>query len=99
MISHRGDLGTLTSDERFNLQVIAVGADGDGAAPAGREDEGAAVPPSFEYLGVRVAVRGVGADADDGERGPRGADEAVGRGGAEVFIGETFAQYSCVCIT
>ena len=35
---------------------------------------------------------------DDGERGTRGVDESLGRGCAVTFIGETFAQYICVCI-
>jgi hypothetical protein len=85
--------------KRLDPEVIAVGADGDGAALAGREDLRARGSPARDDRGVRVAVRRVLPDGDDGDGRARGRDEAFGRGGAEVFIDQTFAQYSCVCIT
>ena len=97
--SGRRESSVLTSGERLGAEVFAVGRDGYRAALARRQHERARVAPALEDFRVRVAVRRVEADRDDDERGARRLDELRGRGGAEVFIGETFAQYICVCIT
>src|SRR5437763_13935985 len=85
--------------KRLRLQVFAVRADGDRAALARGDDLRARRAPAREDFRVRVAVGRVLADGDDGERRARGGDEGVGRRSASSFIGETFAHYTCVCMT